>query len=165
MVLPVVQLPDSRFTELGSFQVSKSLAVGEEFERTFDDAAGRWKARWIATETIDALFAEVEGEPDYDDPRFGQQLQLYLDDSDPSELLSSLTYTCNLPVHAAWFRAGDASLKSIIQDQSAQGPLFDGVEGLIGGAGVAVYLGGDGGAEVHVAQTEFGPELIHINLV
>jgi len=163
-MLPIEQFPTSRFTEIGTFQVTDQLAIGEGFEHVISDAGGSWRVRWITTETADELYGNIEDAGGDPDAHCCQQLQAYLIESDPDELVGSLAPLCVLPISGAYFRIGDDSLRPIIEQQTALGPLFDGVEGLIGGAGAAVYLGGDGRAEVHVAGSEFGPELIHVNL-
>lgn len=164
LMLPIDRFPDSRFTDLGYFQVTSSIAIGEGFEFVVDDAGGNWAARWIDTPTSDQIYRELEDAGEDANAHCCQQLQVFLDDIDPSELAGKEKPLCELPIHGANFRVGDSSLQAFMKQHGPLSPLFDGVEGLIGGAGVSVYLGGDGRAEVHVVQDEFGPQLIHINL-
>lgn len=159
-----MRFPDARFTDLGSFQVTDSLAIGASFEFTVPDAGGSWTARWIDEPTSDLIYRELEDAGDDPDAHCCQQLQVFCDGIDPSELAGQEEPLCVLPIDGANFRIGDSSLQDFMKQHGPVSPLFDGVEGLIGGAGVSVYLGGDGRAEVHIVQDEFGPQLIHVNL-
>ena len=127
-MLPVEQFPNSRFTDLGSFQVADAIAIGEHFEHVVADAAGEWNVRWIDTDTSDDMYGEIEAAGGDPDAHCCQQLQVFQPEIDPQSLLGSLTPLCVLPIEAAYFRIGDSCLKAIIEQQSAIGPLFDGVE-------------------------------------
>ncbi len=163
-MLPIEHFSDSLFSDLGSFQVTDKMAIGESLEQLIPDAAGIWRVRWIDIPTSDRIYDDIEAEGGDTDGRCCQQLQVFLEDVDPNELMALLTPLCTLPVDAANFRVGDSSLASIFETFGPLSPLFDGVEGRIGGAGASVYLGGDGRAEVHLVSDEFGPQLVHVNL-